>query len=90
MQTDLSLRLITTNNLAREFLEKAQHAIEKYIDSSEYDVPLFASEMAMGRTRPLGKTKGITGHTPNDFIISDFLTSRIFSCRYLFLTHSKL
>jgi DNA-binding response OmpR family regulator len=69
-QTDFSPRLIATNNLDREFLEKAQVIIEKYIDSSEFDVPLFASEMAMGRTKLFSKIKGITGQTPNDFIIT--------------------
>jgi AraC-like DNA-binding protein len=69
-QTDFSPRLIATNNLDREFLEKAQLIIEKHIDSSQFDVPLFASEMAMGRTKLFSKIKGITGQTPNDFIIT--------------------
>ena len=69
-QIDFSPRLIATNNLDREFLEKAQLIIEKYIDNSEFDVPLFASEMAMGRTKLFSKIKGITGQTPNDFIIT--------------------
>lgn len=69
-QTDFSPRLIATNNLDREFLEKAQIVIEKYIDNSEFDVPLFASEMAMGRTKLFSKIKGITGQTPNDFILT--------------------
>ena len=69
-QTDFSPRLIATNNLDREFLEKAQLIIEKFIDNSEFDVPLFASEMAMGRTKLFSKIKGITGQTPNDFIIT--------------------
>ncbi|MBV5343538.1 AraC family transcriptional regulator, partial [bacterium] len=50
--------------------EKAQLIIEKHIDSSQFDVPLFASEMAMGRTKLFSKIKGITGQTPNDFIIT--------------------
>ncbi len=69
-QTDFSPRLIATNNLDREFLEKAQLVIEKYIDNSEFDVPVFASEMAMGRTKLFSKIKGITGQTPNEFIVT--------------------
>ena len=69
-QSDFSPRLIATNNMDREFLEKAQLVIEKHIDNSEFDVPLFASEMAMGRTKLFSKIKGITGQTPNDFIIT--------------------
>ncbi len=69
-QTDFTPRLIATNNLDREFLEKAQAVIEKHIDNSEFDVPLFSSEMALGRTKLFSKIKGITGQTPNDFIIT--------------------
>ena len=54
----------------REFLEKAQAVIEKHFDNSEFDVPLFSSEMALGRTKLFSKIKGITGQTPNDFIIT--------------------
>ncbi len=66
--TDFSARLIATNTMDREFLEKAQEVIEKYIDNSEFDVPFFSREMALGRTKLFSKIKGITGQTPNDFI----------------------
>ncbi len=69
-QIDVSSRQIATNNMDREFLEKAQLVIEKYLDNSEFDVPQFASEMALGRTKLFSKIKGITGQTPNDFIIT--------------------
>jgi len=69
-QTDFSPRLIATNNMDREFLEKAQEVIEKFIDNSEFDVPFFSREMALGRTKLFSKIKGITGQTPNDFIIT--------------------
>ncbi len=69
-QTDFSPRLIATNKLDKEFLEKAQQVIEKHFNNSEFDVPLFASEMALGRTKLFGKIKGISGLTPNDFIIT--------------------
>ena len=69
-QTDFTPRLIATNNMDREFLEKAQAVIEKHFDNSEFDVPLFSSEMALGRTKLFSKIKGITGQTPNDFIVT--------------------
>lgn len=69
-QTDFSPRLIATNNLDREFLEKAQVIIENNMDNSGFDVPQFASAMAMGRTKLFSKIKGITGQTPNDFILT--------------------
>ncbi len=69
-QVDMSPRLIATNSLDREFLEKAQLIIEKNINNSEFDVPMFASEMAIGRTKLFSKLKGITGQTPNDFMLT--------------------
>lgn len=67
-QSDFTPRLIATNNMDREFLEKAQAVIERNLDNSNFDVPLFSSEMALGRTKLFSKIKGITGQTPNDFI----------------------
>ena len=69
-QTEFSPRLIATNNMDREFLEKAQTVIEKHFENTEFDVPLFSSEMALGRTKLFHKIKGITGQTPNEFIIT--------------------
>jgi signal transduction histidine kinase/ligand-binding sensor domain-containing protein/DNA-binding response OmpR family regulator len=69
-QTDFAPRLIATNNLDRDFLEKAQEIIEKNLDNAEFDVPFFSREMALGRTKLFSKIKGITGQTPNDFIIT--------------------
>lgn len=69
-QVDSTPRLVATNQLDREFLEKAQQIIEAHLDDSEFDVPAFSREMALGRTKLFTKIKGITGQTPNDFIIN--------------------
>ena len=69
-QVDSSPRLVATNQLDREFLEKAQLVVEAHLDDSEFDVPAFSSEMALGRTKLFTKIKGITGQTPNDFILN--------------------
>ncbi len=69
-QVDFAPRLVATNQLDREFLEKAQQLVEKHLDDSEFDVPAFSREMALGRTKLFSKIKGITGQTPNDFIIN--------------------
>lgn len=69
-QTDFSPRLLATNQLDREFLEKAQQVIEAHLDDSEFDVLEFSREMALGRTKLFSKIKGITGKTPNDFILN--------------------
>jgi len=84
-QTDVAPRQVATNDLDREFLEKAESVIEKYLNSSEFDVPLFASELAMGRTKLFSKIKGITGQTPNDFI----LTVKLKKAAFLLSNHPE-
>ncbi|MDD2799574.1 MAG: two-component regulator propeller domain-containing protein [Bacteroidales bacterium] len=69
-QTSFSPRLVATNNMDREFLEKAYQIIEKNMDNTAFDVPFFSREMALGRTNLFSKIKGITGKTPNEFIIN--------------------
>jgi signal transduction histidine kinase/ligand-binding sensor domain-containing protein/DNA-binding response OmpR family regulator len=63
-----SAQLVATNVLDKEVIEKAQTIVEKYLDDSEFDVNVFAREMALGRTKLFAKIKGITGQTPNEFI----------------------
>lgn len=67
-QTEFSPRLVATNKMDCEFLEKAQKVVEQHLDESEFDVPAFSREMALGRTKLFTKLKGITGQTPNEFI----------------------
>ena len=67
-QTDFTPRLIATNKMDCDFLEKAQQIVEQHLDDSEFDVPAFSREIALGRTKLFTKLKGITGQTPNEFI----------------------
>lgn len=69
-QMDAHPRQLATNELDREFMEKAQRVIEEHLDDSDFDVPAFSREMALGRTKLFSKIKGITGQTPNDFIVN--------------------
>lgn len=64
------LKDVANNSVDFKLLEKARAIIEKYIDNTEFDVNDFAREMGLGRTRLYSKIKGVTGHTPNDFILS--------------------
>jgi DNA-binding response OmpR family regulator len=68
-QAGTSARIIATNQLDLEFIKKAQHIVEEHLQDSEFDVPAFSREMALGRTKLFIKIKGITGLTPNDFIL---------------------
>jgi signal transduction histidine kinase/DNA-binding response OmpR family regulator/sugar lactone lactonase YvrE len=67
-QTGFSPRMIATNKMDLEFLERAQQIVEQHLDDSEFDVPAFSREIALGRTKLFTKLKGITGQTPNEFI----------------------
>ncbi|MCU4174016.1 hybrid sensor histidine kinase/response regulator transcription factor [Carboxylicivirga sp. N1Y90] len=58
------------NSIDQKLLEKAQAIIEEHIDDTEFDVNDFAKAMSLGRTRLYSKIKGVTGQTPNDFILS--------------------
>jgi len=69
----LGIKSITTNSLDEELLEKAVAVVEKHLDNSTFDVNTFAQEMCLGRTNLYAKIKGITGQTPNEFILSSRL-----------------
>jgi signal transduction histidine kinase/ligand-binding sensor domain-containing protein/DNA-binding NarL/FixJ family response regulator len=61
---------LATNKMDQELLNKATQIVTKYIDDCDFDVSTFASEMALGRSKLYIKLKGITGMTPNDFILN--------------------
>ncbi len=61
---------ITSNSLDQELLKKAREIINEHIDDTEFSVNNFAQEVGLGRTRLYEKIKGVTGQTPNEFILS--------------------
>jgi AraC-like DNA-binding protein len=69
-QTDTTPIPIATNKMDQDLLNKAIQIVTKHIDDSYFDVSIFASEMALGRSKLYLKLKGITGMTPNDFILN--------------------
>ena len=52
--------MLATNPIDKEILDRAMTVIEKHLDDTEFNVNVFAREMAMART----------GQTPNDFILT--------------------
>ena len=60
--------LLATNEIDRDFIDKAMRVVKENLTDSEFDVGRFASEMALGRTLFFTKLKGLTGQTPNRFI----------------------
>ncbi len=78
LQPDIDLHLIATNSIDQQLLEKATIIVERNIDNSDFDVNTFASEMWLSRTNLFNKLKGITGQTPNDFIVNIRLKKSMF------------
>jgi signal transduction histidine kinase/DNA-binding response OmpR family regulator len=77
-QPDIDSQLIATNSIDQQLLEKATLIVEKNIDNAEFDVNAFASEMWLSRTNLFNKLKGVTGQTPNDFIVNIRLKKSIY------------
>ena len=63
-------QMLATNPIDKEILDRAISIIEKTLDNTEFNVNIFAREMAMARTNLFTKLKAITGQTPNDFILT--------------------
>lgn len=61
---------IATSALDVELLRKATEIVKKNLENSTFDVNDFARDMALGRTNLFAKIKGITGLTPNDFMLN--------------------
>ena len=51
-------------------MEQCVICIEQNIDNPNFDVNMFAQALNIGRTKLFLKLKGITGQTPNDFILN--------------------
>ncbi|MDR0547108.1 MAG: response regulator, partial [Dysgonamonadaceae bacterium] len=52
----------------KEFLDKIHTLIEENIENVDFSVDTFARIVGMGRTNFYKKVKGITGHSPNEYI----------------------
>jgi DNA-binding response OmpR family regulator/two-component sensor histidine kinase len=61
---------VTSNSLDQKFLDQARAIVTKHIDQTEFVAQDFAREMGVGRSKLFDKIKGITGQTPNEFIVS--------------------
>jgi len=69
-QPNVDITTVAINSLDQRFMTKALEVVEKYIDNPTFDINLFAQEMLMGRTTFYQKLKGITGQTPNEFVLN--------------------
>ncbi|RCW37602.1 hybrid sensor histidine kinase/response regulator transcription factor [Marinilabilia salmonicolor] len=64
------IKELATTSIDQELVERAKAIVDAHIDDTDFDVNDFAAEMGLGRTRLYSKIKGITGQTPNNFILS--------------------
>ena len=69
-QPQAAAQMLATNPIDKDILDRAMAIIENHIDDTEFNVNVFAREMAMARTNLFAKLKAITGQTPNDFILT--------------------
>ena len=69
-QPQAFVQMLATNPIDKEILDRAMAVIEQHLDDTEFNVNVFAREMAMARTNLFTKLKAITGQTPNDFILT--------------------
>lgn len=66
----IAVEKITTTALDQKFIEHAVKVVEDNLENSDFNVETFAKEMGCGRTLLFKKIKGITGSTPNSFIMN--------------------
>jgi len=52
----------------KEFIEKVQHEILNNLTNTKFSVNTLAEKFKIGRTSFFKKMKGITGHSPNEYI----------------------
>jgi len=52
----------------KEFIDKIHDLIEKNMENVDFSVDTFAQTVGMGRTNFYKKIKGITGHSPNEYL----------------------
>ena len=69
-QLDSKAEKIATNELDQRFIEQATQVVEDNMENPEFSVDVFSREMGVGRTVLFQKIKGITGSTPNNFIMN--------------------
>lgn len=69
-QPQTAVQMLATNPIDKDILDRAMVIIEQHLDDTEFNVNVFAREMAMARTNLFTKLKAITGQTPNDFILT--------------------
>lgn len=61
---------VASNEMDKNFLERASDVIEENIENPDFNIDEFSRKMNLSRTGLFNKIKGVTGQTPNEFIIN--------------------
>ena len=83
---DTSSKILATNMIDKEIMDKATAIIEKNLDNPDFNVNTFAHEMALSRTNLFTKLKAITGQTPNELV----MTLRLKKAAYMLKNNPEL
>ena len=83
---EIKTDLVAVNVVDQELLDKTIEIIEANITNPQFDVNFLAEKLNLGRTNLFTKIKGITGQTPNEYIMSIRLKKSI----YLLEKHPEL
>ena len=67
-QPQAPARILATNPMDEDLLERTMEIIERNMDISEFSLSELIRELCMSRTYFFQKIKGITGQTPNEFL----------------------
>ncbi|GHT64432.1 hybrid sensor histidine kinase/response regulator [Bacteroidia bacterium] len=62
------VHLINFTDKDKEFIDKIHQLIEENMENADFSVDTFAQIIGMGRTNFYKKVKGITGHSPNEYV----------------------
>lgn len=68
--TEFNSQTVASNEMDKNFLDKANQVIEENIDNPDFDINEFSKQMNLSRTGLFNKIKGVTGQTPNEFILN--------------------
>jgi signal transduction histidine kinase/ligand-binding sensor domain-containing protein/DNA-binding response OmpR family regulator len=60
--------LINFTDKDKDFLDKIHLLIEQNMENTNFSVDIFAQIVGMGRTNFYKKVKGLTGHSPNEYL----------------------
>lgn len=69
-EINTSIDLIATTSLDQSIIEDSIRIISENLENPMFNIDFLAQQLGLGRTKFFSKIKGITGLTPNEFIVN--------------------